>query len=88
MKMDMMVTGLNAVEEEIMEIEFVPIIQVQKKVSIMKLAGGNLQDIQKAMQGQKQYRSKIYVSRSFASDNRIMPFDHLIIDVDVVKKEG
>ena len=81
MKNDMMIVGLNAVEEEIIEIELVPITSVTKKVNLTDLANGDISDITKALQGQKQYRSKLYLPRIWCSDNNLTLFKSMISNI-------
>lgn len=81
MKNDMMIVGLNAVDEETIEVELVPVTSITKKVTIGDLVGGDIADVNRAMQGQKQYRTKIFLPRSWCSSNNLTMFKSMIFDV-------
>ena len=90
MKENMMVVALDAVENETMKIELVPLVLTEKKMDLVKLqeqmlSGADMALVMQDAMGQKQYRTIIYKPRIWCSDNKIMPFNHMILDVDIVK---
>ena len=70
MKKDMMVVSINAVTDNIMEIELVPVVNINKQNDMMDVAmNGNVSQILKEIEDKKQKRDKIYLPREWLSDN-------------------
>jgi len=86
MKLDMMVVGIKSITEELMEIEMVPVITKNKKITIADVAGDfdkNAKELVDLFLQDKQYRSKMYITREWCSNNMIMPFMHMTLNIDV-----
>jgi len=86
-----MVIALDAVENEIMKIELVPLVFTEKKMDLVKLqeqmlSGKDMALVMQEAIGQKQYRTIIYKPRIWCSDNKIMLFNHMILNLDIVKE--
>ena len=91
MKQDMMVVALDAVEDEIMKIELVPLVFTEKKMNLVKiqeelLTGKDMVSVIKKAVEQKQQRTIIYKPRKWCSDNKIMLFNYMVLDLDIVKE--
>lgn len=64
MKDYMIVIGLELVDNNMMQVSLIPEIRVKpKKPSLMDLASGGLEMIQKAALGDKQYKTVHYISK-------------------------
>jgi len=86
MKVDMMVVGLEAKTDELMEIKLVPLVNKRKKLTIGDIAGDLDQDAKQLIDlflQDKQYRSIIYMTREWCSSNNVIPFSHLTVDIDI-----
>ena len=82
MKKDMMVVSINAVTDNIMEIELVPVVNINKQNDMMDVAmNGNVSQILKEIEDKKQKRDKIYLPREWLSDNNVLPFCAMTIDI-------
>lgn len=97
MKEDMLVVGVTAITDDIMKLELVPLNLVQIKKKPMDLTdaqtkmmnGVSLQEIAKDLKGElvdpdeemRKYRNIIYRSRQWCSDNDIIPFRHLTLEI-------
>ena len=87
MKEDMMVVSINAVTDNLMEIEYVPLLQPKTKMKLTDLATGGVSKVINEVQNQKQRRNKIYLSRQFCSDNFIVPFSAIQVEVSIPDQE-
>jgi len=80
MKKDMMIVGIKAVNENIMEIELVPVASMVQKVNPLELAmDGDPKKLFQLFENQKQQRDKIYLTREYCSENQLLPFQSIII---------
>jgi len=83
MKEHLMVVGINAVNEELMKLELVPLAQAKKKNSIIDtVLSGNTQEIMKQIQNNQQQRHVIFVTREWCMRKQILPFCSVTLDLD------
>lgn len=86
MKLDMMVVGIKSITEELIQLELVPVITKNKKLTINDIAGDMDRDAKQIVDlflQEKQYRSTIYLTREWCSNHNIVPFMHMTLDIDV-----
>jgi len=84
MKEDMMVVGIKAVDNETMELELVPLGVLKKKTNVLEAAmSGDIKQVMEAAQQSQQKRNVIYRTRQWCSDNDIIPFRHLTLEIEL-----
>jgi hypothetical protein len=82
MKELMSITGINILDENTYEIILVSTLKVKpKKPSLMSLASGGLEDIQKAIVGDKQYKTVIPIGKQDFESMRLSIGSVLTIEV-------
>ena len=82
-----MVVGINAIDEETMKLELVPLIQTKNKPDLLSLAmNGDAQGIMKNLQQNQQHRNIIYRSREWCAKKRILPFTGINLEIDTSNK--
>lgn len=88
MKEDMMIVGLRAVDEDMMEIEFVSLVVARKKVDIVERiqAGDFVAASKEVANAQRQYRSKIYKPRVWCSEHNILLFQSITLEIEPADK--
>lgn len=71
----MMVVGLKAVNDDVIELELQPLFKKKTDRGFMELVlGNNVDEILNKVQKNMSQRSKVYVPRTWASDNNITMF--------------
>jgi len=87
MKEQFMVVAIDAINEETMKLELVPLVESKTKPDILNMAlSGDTQGLMKSMQQQKQHRNIIYRSRIWCAEKRILPFTGLTMEIDTSVK--
>lgn len=82
MKEDMMVVGINAIDNETIELQLVPLGELKPKTNVLEAAmSGNIKQVMEAAQQSQQKRNIIYRTKQWCSDNDIIPFRHLTIEI-------
>lgn len=88
MKKDMMVVGIKVIEDNLMELELAELVgKVNKKVSVMDLAGMSAYEAAKHVKGTTFHRDRIYVTREYCSKNNIVPFCSIELEVNPADKK-
>ncbi len=90
MKEDMMVVGLRAVGDgNILEVELVSLVVAKKKTDVMgQIMGGDVMGALKTVRASdEQHHTKIYLPREWCSQNNIMLFRSLTLDVELADKK-
>ena len=83
MKEDMMVVGITAVDEDMIEIKLVPLIITKKRVNLLDVArSGNGGAIIKAIKGEQQHRTTIYRSKEWVSKKQITIFSTMTLNLE------
>ena len=81
-----MVVGIKSVTEELMELQLVPLIQKTKKKNIQDIAMNfdtEAKQLIDAFLQEKQYRTTVYMTRQWCSDNNIIPFRHVVLELEL-----
>jgi len=87
MKEDVMVVSIDVITDDLMAVEVVPLARPKSKLKLTEIATGGLQGLMKEAQSMKQYRNKIYLTKQFCSDNNIVPFTGLQLEITVPSQE-
>jgi len=83
MKQDVMVVGIKALNDELMELELQPLAQVQEKPNLVEMAmGGNIKQMMKTIGQQQRLNHKIIVTREWCMKKQILPFCSMNIEID------
>jgi uncharacterized membrane protein len=83
MKEELMVVGINAVNDDIMKLELVPLTQLKQKNNIIDtVLSGNTQEIMKAVQAEQQHRHIIFVTQEWCMRKQIIPFCSVTLEFD------
>lgn len=83
----MMVVGIRAIEDNLMEIELVQMLHKQKKVSMLQLANMDAIEAAQLVKGTTVHRDKIHLPRQWISDNNILPFTSMYITLSPTTPE-
>lgn len=88
MKIDMMVSGLKILNDDVMEIELVELAVAKQKTNIMDLISkGDLKQVVNSVgAAAKQHRHRLYISRQWCSDHNILPFSSLEVEINPADK--
>jgi len=84
MKEDMMVVGINAVDNETIELQLVPLGKLKPKANVLEAAmSGDIKQVMEMAQQSQQRRNIIYRTRQWCSDNNIIPFRHITLEIEL-----
>lgn len=78
----MMLMGAEILDDTWMELTFIPLTTVtKKKPSLMDLASGNLESVQKAVEGEKQHKTKMYILQTTYASMGLKLSKHVSIEL-------
>jgi len=81
-KQTMMVVGIKAVADDVMEIELMQLLHKQKKVSMFQLAKMDAVEAAELIKGTAYHRDKIHLPRIWCTENNIIPFSIIKISIE------
>lgn len=85
MKENMMIIGAEILDNDVMELTLTPLTIVKKKpINLMDLAGGNIEQVLREVQGVKTYKTKIFMKIETWGSLKLKIGDHVSIELEVM----